>query len=843
MGDNTDINGSKLNSDDINPAFEGVKELGDFAVKRVVQTAIMSIGTYVLLASLIIILTVTIFYMLMEPAMAVKNAATKVYETVFGGGSSGGESGETPPASITNNWGNPFDSSVSVTISSAMGPRSAPIEGASTWHKGIDIPVPEGTPLYASADGTVTKSGNSGNGGLRVEITTADGYAFIYMHMSEIAVSVGTTLTKGQYIGKSGNTGNSSGAHLHYQINAPNGIGTKAPDGTWLLDPSSYVTGGGGGTPSTPVTPSENDDTDEKLSDSPNTGRTKDDIEKYFYNPTNVKTSLDKIYEAMGEANNGMAYITKNNFETILDKVAKYQECIRNVTNVYTYYHHLYKKEVTYAYEVEKSDYTDTLPVLGAKDDKSWEREYVEGESVRNGKTYVQISKYKVTDIENTDETGHVINKSPEDNPVFKVSWEEIYTTAALFSVTEDAEKRNWKTETKFQKHDDKNKINATGRLDENTINSIIGAFEFTIGYYFDPTSPEKMPNGDTYKDHAYTYEEMENYAYIKSKVGENVEHGTEVFPDTDNFDYYEYKKPAIAPAIATNAYTTIEYDYQDNPDGTSTLKGRQIIVDGQKFYDYMKSLLGNDFDFDWYIETLCLLPGSNYDEGNGSLSTRFKQIYESYKKGEPIMTYDTNFWGVGQVTLGMTLDRTKLQFTTAVDSEGNPIIGTTPTPGGGGSIPVNLNISVDDISDEQIRQDIANGLYTFEDLVYTAACLMAESNGTVDGMVAVAWCLRNRVESGNYSSYKAAVSAPGQFASPWPSKINNPSTQALSVAAGVIKGQIANPIGNCYYFFGGFAVWGYKPGAYTINIGGNQFYVNWGDVTCIKNRSGYTPF
>lgn len=103
-------------------------------------------------------------------------------------------------------------------ISSDFGNREAPVDGASTNHKGIDIEVGEGTNVYACEAGTVINAGNSDSAGKWIEIDHGNGYTSKYMHNSELKVSAGDVVEKGQLIALSGNTGNSSGPHLHFQI-------------------------------------------------------------------------------------------------------------------------------------------------------------------------------------------------------------------------------------------------------------------------------------------------------------------------------------------------------------------------------------------------------------------------------------------------------------------------------------------------------------------------------------------------------------------------------------------------------------------------------------------------
>ena len=101
---------------------------------------------------------------------------------------------------------------------SGFGRRSAPVKGASTYHKGVDWAVPTGTAVVASCGGTVVKAGWSSGYGYCVYINHPDGKQTRYAHLSKVLVSVGQTVSQGQRIALSGNTGVSSGPHLHFEI-------------------------------------------------------------------------------------------------------------------------------------------------------------------------------------------------------------------------------------------------------------------------------------------------------------------------------------------------------------------------------------------------------------------------------------------------------------------------------------------------------------------------------------------------------------------------------------------------------------------------------------------------
>jgi murein DD-endopeptidase MepM/ murein hydrolase activator NlpD len=89
-----------------------------------------------------------------------------------------------------------------------------------TPHKGVDFAVPQGTPLKSVVEGTVEVVKDEGNVsyGKSVRIRTDDGRLVIYGHLSDMAVRVGEHVDFGEVIGKSGNTGGSTGPHLHFEV-------------------------------------------------------------------------------------------------------------------------------------------------------------------------------------------------------------------------------------------------------------------------------------------------------------------------------------------------------------------------------------------------------------------------------------------------------------------------------------------------------------------------------------------------------------------------------------------------------------------------------------------------
>jgi murein DD-endopeptidase MepM/ murein hydrolase activator NlpD len=103
-------------------------------------------------------------------------------------------------------------------ISCGFGKRKAPCKGASTFHKGIDLAAPKGTPIYASQDGTVAFSGTNGGYGLFVKINHGGGVETRYGHCSQLLVKKGQKVKHGQIIALVGSTGYSTGNHVHFEI-------------------------------------------------------------------------------------------------------------------------------------------------------------------------------------------------------------------------------------------------------------------------------------------------------------------------------------------------------------------------------------------------------------------------------------------------------------------------------------------------------------------------------------------------------------------------------------------------------------------------------------------------
>ncbi len=103
-------------------------------------------------------------------------------------------------------------------MTSGFGYRRDPFTGRIKFHEGLDISAPTGTPVYAPADGVVTFVGMRNGYGLTVEIKHGDRYITRYAHLSESLVRVGQRVQRGDMIARVGNSGRSTGPHLHYEV-------------------------------------------------------------------------------------------------------------------------------------------------------------------------------------------------------------------------------------------------------------------------------------------------------------------------------------------------------------------------------------------------------------------------------------------------------------------------------------------------------------------------------------------------------------------------------------------------------------------------------------------------
>lgn len=103
-------------------------------------------------------------------------------------------------------------------MASGYGRRTDPIYGTVKMHEGMDFACDTGTPVYATGDGKVTTADWHSGYGKNIEINHGYGYTTRYAHLSDIKVTPGQSVKRGDLIGLSGNTGKSTGPHVHYEV-------------------------------------------------------------------------------------------------------------------------------------------------------------------------------------------------------------------------------------------------------------------------------------------------------------------------------------------------------------------------------------------------------------------------------------------------------------------------------------------------------------------------------------------------------------------------------------------------------------------------------------------------
>ncbi len=126
----------------------------------------------------------------------------------------------TPAIMPTDGW-----------LSSGFGYRISPFTDGREFHKGLDIGARKGTPVLSTADGIITYAGRKGSFGKVIVVNHGHGMISRYAHLSQIVRKRGESVKRGDVIGKVGNTGRSTGTHLHYEISL-NGL---------RVNPANYI--------------------------------------------------------------------------------------------------------------------------------------------------------------------------------------------------------------------------------------------------------------------------------------------------------------------------------------------------------------------------------------------------------------------------------------------------------------------------------------------------------------------------------------------------------------------------------------------------------------------------
>lgn len=170
-----------------------------------------------------------------QAEIARKAAAAQAAKDRQNSSGSGGSSSYLPPVS-NGTWTKP----ASGTYTSSFGWRTHPIYGTQRQHRGADIANSTGTSVVSAGDGVVSHAGPMGTYGNVIMVThSIDGQIFttVYAHLSSINTSAGQQVAKGQFIGKIGTTGASTGPHLHFEMH----IGNWSASGPSAVNPLRYV--------------------------------------------------------------------------------------------------------------------------------------------------------------------------------------------------------------------------------------------------------------------------------------------------------------------------------------------------------------------------------------------------------------------------------------------------------------------------------------------------------------------------------------------------------------------------------------------------------------------------
>lgn len=179
---------------------------------------IISVKWIVSIMGLLSIFLAGIFAYYHQPLSAGGIAATKLEPVRHSGGGGQEQDIERMARSTDKLATKPSIWPVSGEVTSGFGWRSSPWGGGNELHQGIDIANSMGTPVLATADGKVVQSEWSEGYGNMVQIDHGNGIATIYGHNSGIIVTVGQSVSKGQIIAYLGNTGKSTGPHVHYEV-------------------------------------------------------------------------------------------------------------------------------------------------------------------------------------------------------------------------------------------------------------------------------------------------------------------------------------------------------------------------------------------------------------------------------------------------------------------------------------------------------------------------------------------------------------------------------------------------------------------------------------------------
>jgi len=147
--------------------------------------------------------------------LAIAPAASSPSGLVTTASASGLSNPTFAPTKVSIPSRNPLDGA---STTSGFGMRTHPVLGGRRGHKGIDLAMPTGTPIYATADGVISKAEWFSSYGLYISIEHGGKIQTRYGHLSRLNVASGQSVKKGDLIGYVGSTGRSTGPHLHYEV-------------------------------------------------------------------------------------------------------------------------------------------------------------------------------------------------------------------------------------------------------------------------------------------------------------------------------------------------------------------------------------------------------------------------------------------------------------------------------------------------------------------------------------------------------------------------------------------------------------------------------------------------
>lgn len=336
---------------------------------------------------------------------------------------------------------------------------------------------------------------------------------------------------------------------------------------------------------------------------------------------------------------------------------------------------------------------------------------------------------------------------------------------------------------------------------------------------------------------------EVTPYVLLEDIMGGTFSQGSSGWQFNNNatqyIDYKEnainMKKDALSKRVEewchSKGYTGIHTEYIPNPSQAKIdevlSKGGYIVAswfhdtsNGIAWYPKLSSGSGSHFMVirkkDANGLYYCLNSAEGHDHTRSKAGITYSEMASTM--------YNTTWWG-------WAIWNDNPPSTNPGDGNGD---GGDGGGGGGGVIE-----PPSDISDPDILEDIKKGLYTEEDYNYLVA--LGGESGSYDGFYAVACSVRNRVNNKG-TSYKAEVTAPGQFAGYNQSEVGNPRNKDVKRAAVAVLRGGPSTVGNCVFFFGrrsGHDMWAESSCPEFYNVGGNIYYQSWGQLHNTGTYSG----